>query len=385
MNQRAGLLLILVGFMVLGVIYSAATPIFEASDELWHYPVIAYMADHSFALPVQDPDSPSLWRQEGSQPPLYYWLGTLITLPFDQDGLESYLEPNPHGKVGIGLASDNNNIVLHRPNAEHFPWRGIPLAVHLIRLMSLVISLGTVYLTYVLARLAVPSVPAIHLLAALLVAFNPMFLFISASVNNDNLINLLGAAALVLLLTLWRRGFGWKPLGALAVVLALGSITKLSGLTLYPLAGLVILLIHVRDHLPLKQLIQAALLLIGVWAVIAGWWYWRNVDLYGEPTGLDRMVEIAGPRTSQPATLGEAWDEVKGFRTSFWGLFGAVNVIAPEALISYGDILTLLAAAGLIVTAVRWLRRHRSAFTDSDFLAISFLAIQASGRPDRRY
>ena len=32
-------------FVILGVVYSLATPIFEASDELWHYPVVKHIAD----------------------------------------------------------------------------------------------------------------------------------------------------------------------------------------------------------------------------------------------------------------------------------------------------------------------------------------------------
>ncbi|MBN1202474.1 MAG: glycosyltransferase family 39 protein [Anaerolineae bacterium] len=354
-SPRAALALILAAFVLLATVYSVTTPIFEASDELWHYPVIEYMIAHNFALPVQDPDDHGLWEQEGSQPPLYYWLAALVAAPVDHGDMRDRLVENPHGKAGIGLAADNNNIVLHDQDAEAFPWQQTALAVHLVRFFSILLGAGTVWLTYHIARLAVPGRPALHLTAVLIVAFNPMFLFISASANNDNLINLLGAAVMALLLHSWRAGMTTRRLWALAILLALASITKLSGLAFYPLAGLVILLVGIRDHLPPRRLIEVGVIAAAVWVVIGGWWYWRNYDLYDDPTGLNVMVEIAGPRENLP-TLSDAWDELKGFRLSYWGLFGAVNVLAPDRFFDYTDALCLLALAGLVFYAVRTIR-----------------------------
>jgi len=78
-RHRLGLALILAGFLVLATVYSLVTPLFEASDELWHYPMVKYLADHNFSLPVQDPATETAWRQEGGQPPLYYMIGPLAT------------------------------------------------------------------------------------------------------------------------------------------------------------------------------------------------------------------------------------------------------------------------------------------------------------------
>jgi len=70
---RRGLGAIVILFVVLASYYNLATPIFEASDEVYHYPYVHYVATEH-RLPVQDPDDIQLWRQEGSQPPLYYAL-----------------------------------------------------------------------------------------------------------------------------------------------------------------------------------------------------------------------------------------------------------------------------------------------------------------------
>jgi 4-amino-4-deoxy-L-arabinose transferase-like glycosyltransferase len=65
-----------------------------------------------------------------------------------------------------------------------------------------------------------------------LTAFNPMFLFISAAVNNDSLAILLSHLALLLLLIIWQDKPNptkkwWLYLG-LGLILGLGILTKLS-------------------------------------------------------------------------------------------------------------------------------------------------------------
>ena len=71
--ERRLLALLLTLFILLGFSYALITPAFEASDELWHYPMVRHLADGN-PLPVQvfDPALAGPWNQEASQPPLYY-------------------------------------------------------------------------------------------------------------------------------------------------------------------------------------------------------------------------------------------------------------------------------------------------------------------------
>ena len=57
-----GLPLLLAAFTLLGFLYATTTPLFEASDELWHYPMVKRLADgaveitsmnHGFAVERQ--------------------------------------------------------------------------------------------------------------------------------------------------------------------------------------------------------------------------------------------------------------------------------------------------------------------------------------------
>ena len=360
----------LVAYVALAVVYSAVTPIFEPPDEVYHFPLIDHLA-RTGALPVQDPDDVGPWEQEGSQPPLYYLLSAPLVLPLDRGDLTTRLARNPHAKIGIGAATDNHVSVLHDWDAEAFPWRGTARAVHVVRLFSVALGAGTIAAIYAIARLALPGRPALHITATLLAAFNPMFLFISSSVNNDNLVNLLSATTLALLLDIWRAGLSTRRVVALAALLALASLAKLSGLALYPVAALAVLGVLVRERHPWAEWARTLLIVIAAWAVIAGWWYARNIHLYGEPFGLNSMIEIIGPRERTP-TWGELAGEFEGLRRSTWGVFGTLNLSAPDALFWYGDALSLIALIGLAILAIR-----TRASASVDWRALGLLALHA--------
>ncbi|GIV80767.1 MAG: hypothetical protein KatS3mg051_0121 [Anaerolineae bacterium] len=120
-----------------------------------------------------------------------------------------------------------------------------------------------------------------------------------------------------------------------------------------------ILLVSLRDGLGWRWLLRAAVIVIGIWLVLAGWWYGRNLRLYGDPTGMERMIAIIGPREQTPS-LGDLLDEFQGFRYSFWGVFGMLNVIAPDALFDYADALSLLALLGWLLAGTVMLARQRA-------------------------
>ncbi len=121
----------------------------------------------------------------------------------------------------------------------------------LMRLTSALLGALTVLFTFMLARELAPGRPWLAALAALLVAYQPMYGFISGTVNNDVGVNA-GAAALVLLLIrLLRRGvtLPWGlATGALLLVL---PVIKGTAYSLYPLAAVALVAVlwrHRRRH-----------------------------------------------------------------------------------------------------------------------------------------
>lgn len=361
--NRWWLVAVLAAYGMIGIAFSLATPIFEASDERWHYPVIRHLVDTG-RLPVQDPTRQTDWHQEGSQPPLYYLLGAALTAGIDTSDYQDVHVPNPHAVVGEPLVVGNKNMMIHS-HREDWPWHGTTLAVRLVRLLSIALGGLTVWLTYRLAQLVYPADERVALLAAALTAFNPMFVFISASVNNDNLAAPLAAGTLVALLTALQRGPSVRDGVALGVLLGMGALTKLSVLVLVPLVAAA-LTWHARRSAHQNQphawrtWLSTMAIIGGLMVILAGWWYWRNYSLYGDPTGLSRMLDIAG-RRHEALTLERLWYEFEGFRITYWALFGALNILVDRWIYTALDALTAVAVGGLVVGCLRLLLRRSRA------------------------
>ncbi len=354
------LYVILAVYVILATIYSITTPIFEASDELWHYPMVKYLADNGLQLPPQDPANIGPWRQEGSQPPLYYMLAAILTAGIDTSDMEMVRRVNPHADIGIVRPDGNANMMVHRTEIESFPWHGTTLAVHIVRLFSIALGLGTVIVTYQLAREIFPDNRVVQLGAAAFVAFLPMFLFISGSVNNDNLSNFLGNLLILLIVRLLKvtRLPHWRDYALIGIVTGAGLLAKFNIGFLIPLVALALLVVSVRLR-DWRPLVFGGVISGVLTVAIAGWWYWRNIQLFGDPTGLNNFLDIVG-RRAIPANTAQIWSERHSFTQAFWGFFGGVNVPMPEIVYL---IFNIIGGIGLIGAAIfvlwRFIRAQR--------------------------
>lgn len=368
-TEKRLLWLILIAFAGLGVLYALTTPVFEASDELWHYPMIKHLADGN-SLPVQvfDPAQAGPWKQEASQPPLYYYLGAAATFWIDTSDMDTIRWLNPHVDTGKITEDGNINLVVHDPETSR--WEGTQLAVTVVRLVSVLLGAATVYLTYRIAGEAAPGRPEIALGAAAVNAFMPMFLFISGAVNNDNLVIPLASLALLLMIRMVRdTGDGrWRLYGRpllLGLVIGLGALTKISAIGLLLLAAFSLFMARwSEDDRPvawrglLAVLGRSALrflLVAGPVLLVAGWWYVRNLQLYGDWRGWNAFIAVLGQR-AHPASLAQLWDERWGFMSSYWGLFGGLNVPMPDWIYRVLNSVLIAAVAGFVVYLVKLIR-----------------------------
>jgi hypothetical protein len=346
-------------------------PPFETPDEVFHYTFARHLAQGN-PLPIQNPEVEAPWEQEGSQAPLYYWLVGRLTAGIDQGDFENIAVRNPRANIGDPLFPGNKNFMLY--SAADWPLVGANLALHVGRWLSLLLGALTLWLIYLTARLAFLQAPHLSLITLLLVAVIPQFVFISAALTNDNLINTASAAVVYWLARLLRMAddgrkttddatshkpqatshWEWLVLG---VLLGVAALSKLHGLGLFLLAGLAGLLIARwrRDPwLPARALLPVALPAV----LIAGWWYWRNYELYGDWLGISNLLANNG-RRDDPLTWSGFWREFRGLRYSFWGLFGWFNILLPQWIYHVLDATTLIALAGLIWRTVSRLRRVR--------------------------
>lgn len=371
MREKQWLTLLLTLYFLLGVTYAVVTPVFEASDELWHYPMIRHLADGN-PLPIQGADRVGPWKQQASQPPLYYYVGAALTFWIDTSDMEQVRWLNPHVDNGVITEDGNINLAIHDPAFNQ--WQGTLLAVHLVRLFSVLLGATTVYFTYRIARAVAPERPEIVLGATAVNAFLPMFLFISGAVNNDNLVmSLVGLALVMMIYSVDRKqvsavskqanrslSIGYCLL--LGVVIGLAALAKFPGLALIFMALGTIFIVEWQQSAReataglLLRLLGRTLLKWLVVAIpfvaIAGWWYWRNKVLYGDWLGWSAFFEVLGVRAT-PASLAQLWDERFGFMMSYWGLFGGVNVPMPLWVYQVLNTAVVVAAPGFVLWLIR--------------------------------
>ena len=352
-SARWFLPIIILVYLVLGILYAAYTPAWQAPDEPAHYNYIRHLAEqHRF--PVLKPgDFPAAYleeikaarfpaemsiepiRYEFHQPPLYY----LLAVPF-------------YRLFGGSL---------------------LPL-----RLLSVLLGGLLLVVVYWAVEALVPDRPLLALGSTAFVAFLPMHLAMTASVNNDILSELL--LAVVLLLTirylrpeLVRSGpeAELRHLVLLGITTGLGLVTKSS---LYIVPALVLAAIAARklwleDHetTGAEGLRSWAIYLLPSLALALPWWL-RNMAVYGgfDFLGLGRhnQVVVGQLRTAEfvaqfglPRLIQDF--VVTSFR-SFWGQFGWMGVLLDQRLYQALAVLSALAAIGFSVWIARiWRRRYR--------------------------
>lgn len=378
LRRHPALLLAIAIYLTLAGSYFFIVPIFEAPDEWTHTGHVAYLAEGN-GLPVMLPGR-GIWG--GQQPPLYYAIGALLVQPFETDGIDTYERErrNPHSSLGFALDPGNKNNYLHGP-AESFPYRGLALTVHLLRLYSMTFGLVTLIFTYltayeifdfrfsILAWRASPGDSPGSLnrqwfagAVAFFVACQPMFAFITASVANEPANMAFSAIALWLTqrYVLYGPTRKWRRAVALGLVLGLISLSKMTGLAF----GLVAVVAFLQVALATRRRPGAARLLwrdgliIGLlFLAVGGWWYGRNYQLYGDffQQGLYKLYFDVDP---QPLTLSQFLYTLSTGEVSFWATFGWLNIVGPDWLYSLYRIISRVGlvgvAVGVIAQALRW-------------------------------
>jgi 4-amino-4-deoxy-L-arabinose transferase-like glycosyltransferase len=338
--------------LLLSLLSNLVTPPFEGPDEPNHYLFIRYLQVER-RLPVQGLERDAV---RAHHPPAYFFVGALLTAPLPAPPTAGFadlgLRLNPRYVFRFGDPDPNNkSVFLHHGPAERWPFHGLALTLHVARLLSLAFSLLAVILTYVAARQLRPADPAFHHFAAGLIALNPMVVFMSGVVQNDAAALAAGAAAAACLGLLLRRPVStglWLSAGA---VLAVGILLKAGLLVMAaPLAAVALLRAWGSASHPagrLRALTLAALGLALPVLLLAGWWFARNLSLYGDLTANSTIVALWGALSpeQQRAFLPLA---LYTLSTGLLGRFGNGGIIEfPLAIYALAGLFALAALAGL--------------------------------------
>lgn len=363
--------LLLLAYTALALAYNFAQPPFEPSDEQYQFGYVRYLIENR-ALPVARTGELSGYHH----PPLQFALAALLAWPFPSSDFPEYeTRINPYARFRHWEPSvDNKNLYLHGP-WDSWPFQNTSLAVRVARLTSLIAGLITVALTYQLARALFDE--ASGLTAASFVAFTPMFTSLSGALQNDMGATALGAVTLWLGAHWAQAGFTLRRAALLGVLVGVGILMKLTAAFLAPPAALLLMLQGRRDG----GLRRAGLLLLAFGAgavLVSGWWFARNLALYGDPTAMNINLENFGGR----ATLSEGialWPEMLPYAwTTFWGRIGHGGIVLHDWLYQALAILTGLSLFGLLRNTQHALRNTHYATRNTHHpLSLIFILLTA--------
>lgn len=295
--------------LVVGVLGRLAavvfTPTFYAPDEQSHFNYIKYLAEKR-DFPVQAGrmgESDNEW--EYFQPPLYY----LLLVP------------------------------LYR--AVEALFHNTATTVLVLRFVSVLLWVVNIRLGLLLLKRLGVKDELVWLSTMTLACLLPTYLFVSAAINNDNLLITVGTG-LACLMAQQKRSLQ-NSLG-MGVTLGLALWVKQSALIFVPAIGLLFLLEAVRRHVSWRGMFGHLALALGLAAVIASPWAFRNWRVYGTLTPED----LSAAAKAWPSLVDGLLSAGHNLTKTFWSVSGISNDIGyPFPLL--GICFALLCVAGLVL------------------------------------
>lgn len=275
-------------------------------------------------------------------PPLYF----LLFAPFFGDE-PSFTTGYPFDRTNR-LLGDGGALIASKEYLRTVP----PELIRLYRtakVVSLLCGLGVLLcLLQTIRLLAGPACsPWVVLGGVAPVVLLPQFLYYQTLVNNDALVNLLGALAVLCFTSAALRAgrgdaaAGGRMAAACAVAVGLGLLTKQSALAVVPLpAALAALPLVAESGAPLSrraaQAARRAVLLGGIVLAAGGWWPVRAL-LAGDPAGFEaqRLAHPWAARTPD-VSLAHLWWTLGELARNYLGLFaGALYGIPDWVFLAY--------------------------------------------------
>jgi MFS family permease len=271
-------------------------------------------------LPL-DPARPEEWgptgyQYEGVQPPLYY----VAMVP-------AYLAGRGWGVLG---------------------------ALYAVRIVSALLALVTIPITWSLARRLFPDHPPVWVFSALLLAVMQGFNSNPASVTNDSLLLPLAAGSVLVFVRsvsspTWRNAIGC------GLLIGLAMLVKLNAVALVPILGIAVLLLpRNSDRRSLWWRIGWGSTAIAVAGGVASLWFLWNLSAYGTLSGGSEAAQemLAPLQPTYPFNLNGVLTHLGQSQSGFWQ-FQRFSPLGPG---EYGRIFiaaALLALGGAALLAAR--------------------------------
>lgn len=385
----------LVGFIAFGVAASWAlvTPAFQVPDESEHFAYAQYFAETGNAVQTSPTSRPPYSNAEGLALEAVYHTSVIERTearPPWFKGDERRYHQEARSYAAAGELMRNNGGGFHPAISTHTPAYYSLLApaylltshdsvfsqLFAMRLTSALMGALTAIMAMLIVGELLPGRRALAVAAGMIVAFEPMFGFISGAINNDNGVNAAAAVLIYLLVRALQRGLSVPLALAIGVTLVVAPLLKGTGYELYLPAAVALLFATARRHSAANwlalgvMLLTVAVLQFG-WSDLApvfhhttfttpgGGTPGTSLEAFHKPmTYVSWMIRLMLPFS--PSFIHHDWTIVH------WPFF---NIYIERGFASFGwhaiefpkwvYLVILAALAGVVVLGVRFIWRER--------------------------
>ena len=343
------LYIILFYFLLLSVLFVLISPVFETPDEDLHLQYINYISMYG-SLPNQyeGMKNPDMQVGQGHQHPLYYiFTGAFVNLLHPNKKLEvNAVRNNLHEWNGgtTGKVPCYNHMV-----GDFFPTSADKILFYFFRFLSVLFGLINVIFIYKIAKLVFPDSDWVYLPVAF-VATLPQFVFITGSINSDNLAGMFSTIIIYFAFRILKDRVNIKYYILLGIFLGLGILTKKTLLFLVP--GLVFIFGYfIYKDRNFKNHIRNFVITFFLAVIICGWFFYRNYNLYGGFLGtqmeIDTMSYLINKESIFPEYFfGEFFPQLY---STFIAKYGWMNLRLPTFVYVIYSVINLCAFIGLMI------------------------------------
>ena len=330
----------LLGFLYL--LYAVQFPIFEGPDEQQHYNYIRFLAVER-RLPNQTNTPPDV-AGEGYQPPFAYSLAAVIAR-VASFSLPEYQLVNRHDPSSYEFLHAKDEFLL-----EYDYFR----SVFFLRVLGVIEGILMVFIAYKTFGLLFSGARHWQLLATGFVGLLPQFAAQNSYISNDPLSFLLAAALIYFLVVSFVRGISMKRIFFASMFVGLGLVTKSSLFLFFPVLIVATIWLSRGIRTRIRFILIAMAVIIPV--LISGWWYLRNISVYGDLFASSAQIEFELKRPITDVYFAHEFFLL--LKNSFFGYFGKLRFVQHEIIqiplqILYGAGFALLGIAALNRTTAR--------------------------------
>ncbi len=354
-HQHKCLIFLFISFVLLTIMFSLGLPLGEAADERDHFTLVRFITEQR-RIPLTLAERTAL-GDKGDASPLYHSLVAYLSQHTDITALPNLpLQLDPVRYIPDDMP--RTNMVYHTED-ESYPFRGIVLAWHLGRLVSIPLSLLTLLGIYLTTIAIYPHRPYFALAVTGFAAFVPRFVINSSVITDDNLVVPLITFSIYQLTRIiqgHQRPADYISLGSL---IGLASIVKYHALGLLLEASVVLLWLAWRqkDTWP-RYWYNVAWLMMG-FCVTAGWWFIFLWSRFNQVTELGWWAGLLAPLGDPVIAKGSntlfqghpiywtAW--IQPLFETFWFVYGGTQILASPFVYQLLTGITLIAGSGLIL------------------------------------